>query len=385
MGIFEVNNKNTLYKNSTNIFVVKVASRCNLACSYCYMYFKEDQLWRKQPKFISRETVIHFSLRLKEHLERNPREKIMICLHGGEPLLYPDLDFFLQIITETIGKDNVVFSIQTNGTIIDEKRINLLHKYNVKIGVSMDGIKAIHDKTRVTHDGMGTYDSIISNIEKLRLKVPNLLGSVLQVINPQIDPKEMLDTLESYRIPRSDLLFPDLNHDTKDNRNKGQESIGQWLIEVFDLWSERNETVHIRLFSTIIQLLLGVEEGTDLLGAYSKGVLMIETDGTYHIYDGLKTSYEGAGHLNYGVSDYPIHYAEKTTLAIAYREKASMACEKCLSCNLFAVCGGGNVLQRYSKENGFDNPSVYCTDLMMIINHIKTFLELKTTNLRLVC
>src|SRR4051794_1000945 len=34
-------------------FVVKVASRCNIKCSYCYMYEHADQSWRTQPQFMS--------------------------------------------------------------------------------------------------------------------------------------------------------------------------------------------------------------------------------------------------------------------------------------------------------------------------------------------
>ena len=37
--------------------VLKVASRCNLNCSYCFMYNLGDTTYKKQPKFMSDTTV----------------------------------------------------------------------------------------------------------------------------------------------------------------------------------------------------------------------------------------------------------------------------------------------------------------------------------------
>ena len=42
----------------------------------------------------------------------------------------------------------------------------------------------------------------------------------------------------------------------------------------------------------------------------------------------------------------------------------------CKECSLVDTCGGGYLPHRYSSENEFDNPSVYCNDLIKLINHI---------------
>jgi uncharacterized protein len=44
--------------------------------------------------------------------------------------------------------------------------------------------------------------------------------------------------------------------------------------------------------------------------------------------------------------------------------------ETCRRCDLVRVCGGGYFPQRYSRENGFQNTSVYCADLMKLIRTI---------------
>ncbi len=40
-----------------NSLAIKVASRCNLNCSYCFMYNLGDTTYKNQPKFMSTETV----------------------------------------------------------------------------------------------------------------------------------------------------------------------------------------------------------------------------------------------------------------------------------------------------------------------------------------
>ncbi len=51
----------------------------------------------------------------------------------------------------------------------------------------------------------------------------------------------------------------------------------------------------------------------------------------------------------------------------------------CRACPIVGVCGGGDLPSRYSRHNGFDNPSVYCSDLQLIIGHIDAVLVEQTS------
>jgi uncharacterized protein len=44
-------------------------------------------------------------------------------------------------------------------------------KYDVGIGISLDGPKEYHDKFRVDHQGRGTYDSTIAGLRKLQAAI----------------------------------------------------------------------------------------------------------------------------------------------------------------------------------------------------------------------
>src|SRR5581483_2097118 len=68
-------------------FIVKVHSRCDLSCDYCYMYEMADQSWRSQPRAMSGQTADLAAMRIGEHARAHGLKRIAVILHGGEPLL----------------------------------------------------------------------------------------------------------------------------------------------------------------------------------------------------------------------------------------------------------------------------------------------------------
>lgn len=322
---------------------------------------------------MAEETVLQLANRLAEHVESVKEGNILVVLHGGEPMLYPNLEYLLSTLKNKVKR--VEFAIQTNGTLFTSENLEILKKYQVRIGVSIDGPQSVHDKFRVTHTGEGSYNTVLKGLSLAKFITPQTVDSILNVIDIKAAPVDVLDCLEGLNVPRADVLFPDLNYDTFKFAGFSRGELGTWLSELFDLWINRENTIHIRIFLTIIRLLLNEGLGTDQLGAYSAGALMIETDGQYDIHDGLKTAFTGAGDTGYNVSTTPVKVIEQLPLLQAFKYKASYACGTCLKCELFNVCGGGSPFHRYGIQNGFDQPSVFCEDLKIIINHIRNYLQ----------
>src|SRR4051812_21960487 len=67
--------------------IVKINSRCNLSCTYCYVYNSVDAGWRSQPKSMDLGIIQLVAQRIAEHLDRHRLESVDVILHGGEPLL----------------------------------------------------------------------------------------------------------------------------------------------------------------------------------------------------------------------------------------------------------------------------------------------------------
>src|SRR5215467_9671509 len=68
-------------------FVLKVHSRCDLACDHCYIYEAADQSWHGRPMVISDEVATQTAQRIAEHARAHTLKAVQIVLHGGEPLL----------------------------------------------------------------------------------------------------------------------------------------------------------------------------------------------------------------------------------------------------------------------------------------------------------
>lgn len=141
-------------------FVVKVHSRCNLACTYCYVYEAADQLWRAQPHTMSPRTAEQVCRRIAEHAERHRPASVRVILHGGEPLLagVP----LLREMTRTLrtlmpGSTETDVVVQTNGTLLDTDVLRLCHEEDIRIAVSLDGTAEVHDRTRRDHAGRGSH------------------------------------------------------------------------------------------------------------------------------------------------------------------------------------------------------------------------------------
>jgi uncharacterized protein len=66
-------------------FVLKVHSRCDLACDHCYVYQGADQSWRKRPMAMSDETIAWTAQRIAEHAKTHQLTRVYVVLHGGEP------------------------------------------------------------------------------------------------------------------------------------------------------------------------------------------------------------------------------------------------------------------------------------------------------------
>src|SRR6201984_2587948 len=66
--------------------LVKVATRCNIDCSYCY-WFRDAAVYDK-PKLMSADVLQQLLRRIEKHATRNALIAFPIVLHGGEPLLW---------------------------------------------------------------------------------------------------------------------------------------------------------------------------------------------------------------------------------------------------------------------------------------------------------
>ena len=179
--------------------LVKVASRCNINCSYCYVYNMGDNSWEDMPNYISRETASDI-VRNLANLKASQEKLFAVVLHGGEPLLLgiKRLGYFLHEVRSVLPQSYPV-SIQSNGMLITKEILDLCSKYKTSLSVSLDGPEKINDASRVGHKGEGSFVRVMAGLQKLRIHpdAEFLFAGLLAVIDPYSDPEEVYKFFKS--------------------------------------------------------------------------------------------------------------------------------------------------------------------------------------------
>jgi uncharacterized protein len=376
-------------------FLLKIHSRCNLACTYCYMYEAADQSWRQRPRTMAPATVRQTARLMAEHATEHGLSEVHVVLHGGEPLLVgPEyLETLLETVTDALtGITTPRFALQTNGIRLaeDPRLLPLLDRHEVRIGVSLDGTPAGHDRHRRRADGAGSHAATARALDLLTNPAHrHLFAGLLCVIDPTTDPLETYDALLRFAPPRLDLLLPHGTWQTPPPGLAARTSpppappapgasgratpYADWLCAVFDRWyGAPSRETGIRLFEEIMVLLLGGTARSEVVGLAPVDLVVVEADGAIEQADSLKVSYPGAPETGLHVL--------RDTFADAAAHPAFRARQRglsglgpvCRSCPRSRVCGGGLYAHRYSPEASpvFSAPSVYCDDLAVLVDHI---------------
>ena len=151
-------------------FVFKVASRCNLACDYCYVYTGPDQTWRQRPRRMSPATIDAAAMRIGQHAHAHRLDSVQVALHGGEPLLAgPEIvERVITAVRDAVPPGTRAdLILQTNGVLLDRAFLELFARHQVRIGVSLDGNRQASDRHRYAADGATSYPDVVRALRLL--------------------------------------------------------------------------------------------------------------------------------------------------------------------------------------------------------------------------
>ena len=358
-------------------FLLKVAARCNLDCTYCYVYSGPDQSWRDRPRFMSREVASRAAEAIATHVDKHGVSDIVVVFHGGEPLLAgPErLDEYCRLV-RSIVPAKVEFGVQTNATLLSPEILRVLETHDVRIGISIDGSQSANDAHRRFVNGRSSYARVVQGINLLRSRPEwnRLFGGFLAVIDLQNDPSAVYEALVSLGARSLDVLLPDSHHDAPPPRplgKAGRVAYGRWLSRLFDTWLDSQQNIEIRYFEEIIALLLGGRSSLESIGAKSVDLIVIESDGDIEAVDTLKMVGRHVTDLGLNIFKNSLDDALAHPAVHSRMLGFKALCATCQSCSEVNYCGGGYLPHRYGRGNGFVNPSTYCDDLKYLISHVR--------------
>ena len=148
------------------VMLKPVGSKCNLDCDYCY-YLEKENLYKKKNQVMSEELLERF---IKQYIDSQTMPDIMFTWHGGETLMRP-LSFYkkaVELQKKYANGRNIVNSIQTNGTLLNDEWCKFFKENNFLVGISIDGPKDFHDEYRRDKMGRPSFHRVMKGIELLK-------------------------------------------------------------------------------------------------------------------------------------------------------------------------------------------------------------------------
>ena len=350
--------------------VFKVASPCNINCTYCYEYNRGDESWRLKPKRVAIETARVLASRIREYCAENGLNSFAINLHGGEPMLLGarGIEELVQVMRAEASQIDLRFGLQSNATLVTGSILKVLRRHGIRVGASLDG-GADANRFRVDHHGKPTWEKACEGIRKLR--DGNCLAGIQAVIDLDTSPESVLLALGALEPQLIELGQPFGNYDNPPATTSQRYSLGTWLCEAFDVWisDARLSKIRIQVFVDAIESIATERSRSDWFSSAPPGYLIVAADGAYEGLDTLKVvgtegRVLGLDVYGEGISktlDHPF---------IRARDTLGNLCSTCMSCSIVSWCAGGYYPTRYGLGNGYQNPSIYCSDLKMFFMHV---------------
>ena len=270
---------------------------------------------------------------------------------------------------------NLRFSVQTNAMLINEEWLEIFIKYDVGIGISIDGPKDIHDIDRLDHSGHGTYDKVVRGLRLVQyfankgvLKTPGAIA----VIRPTYSGKKVFEHLVGdLGIKHLSFLLP---IDTHDSFNHGErQGYGRYLLDVFAAWAKHGDkSVRVRFIDEILRFLLngakGVQHRDESLTQFA--LFVVGSNGDLEPDDSMKVRGTKIHSWNVGMHTLGAFLGSAEMLEIS--EALTTVPAACGDCCWQNGCRGsaGRIVNRYSRNAGFSNRSFLCDELTMLYSEV---------------
>ena len=189
------------WQSHASLLILCLTERCNLCCSYCCYSGNFVGQRRHSNRSMSREIAEKAIL---DYLGNEPVEEsyYSITFYGGEPLLefdlLRDMVLFADDLAKKKGKE-IRYSITTNGTLLDDEKIDFFVEHQFMVQVSFDGPKRMHDRYRVFRNGTGSFDIVEKNLRRFVERYPDYrYRGFLATLVPPLELEETRVFLEEF-------------------------------------------------------------------------------------------------------------------------------------------------------------------------------------------
>jgi uncharacterized protein len=342
---------------------------CNIDCRYCYLPQRSDTT------VMPLATIVAAFEKIFASGWASPQ--MTIIWHAGEPLVLP-VSYYEQAFEaiEALRPDYLQLrhSIQTNGMLLSQEWCDLIQKWHIGLGVSIDGPRRLHDANRVTRSGQGTFDRTIAGIRLLRKeKIPFHVISVLSEAAMN-SPEELLDFYLAEEI--EDVCF-NVEESEGDHistllaGNNPRERFRRFLDRFWSLSRQSSKIHFIREIDGMITRIFrpeGVAFENEQVDPF--GMINIDCHGNVSSFSPELLGYKHPKYNNFIIGNVLSDSLEDMRRSPAMQAMArdiAAGVEKCRKeCDYFSVCGGGAPVNKLSENGTFaSSKTSFCSLVYM--------------------
>ena len=145
------------------LLVLQASPFCNINCDYCYLPN------RTSTRRMSMQVLA--SAIEKTYASDLVRGELTIIWHAGEPLAVPISWYEEALATISVTaptEANIVHSIQSNGTLLNQRWCDFIKSHDIRVGLSIDGPDFLHDLHRKTRRGDGSHRAAMRGLQLLK-------------------------------------------------------------------------------------------------------------------------------------------------------------------------------------------------------------------------
>lgn len=348
--------------------IIEITEQCNLACDFCL-----------RSSFVLPSMDYETLEKMIFHIVDSSEKRVDFIWHGGEPLK-AGLSFFkdiLEIQQKYNSKDIFIKNnVQTNATFLNNRFIDFFQENHFEIGTSLQGTKAIHDKSRVYPDGSPTYERVLANISKLKEKPGSILVLTKDILGREEEIYYSLKPfVRGFRI--SEYLPGGLNSIKNSNLEgvfndpnlPSPLEMGTSMVKFYNIWKRDESPIELKPITEIIKsFVVGRSQGC----LYSQEVCThsifgVKSNGDFY------TCLRGAPDKEFflgNVKTFPLKKYDLVSEKNKEKRIEKLLESSCGQCHFWNYCNGGCPLESWKIYENLENKSYYCEGRKMLFEAI---------------
>jgi uncharacterized protein len=370
---------------------------CNLRCTYCF-YLEKKALFPKSDRCRMSDEVLEAYIRKISLANVGSPSGAIFAWQGGEPTLM-GLDFFqkaLALEKKYSRAKSFSNTLQTNGTLLDDRWCEFLAKNNFLVGLSLDGPAWLHDLYRIDAKGRPTHAAvmralllfqkhgveynILACIAKETAKHPLQVYDFFREAGVKfIQFLPIVERLPGHAARRVGLrLSPPAELDANESPALAPwavepEALGDFYIGIFDEWVRRDVgRIFVMNFEWMLHSYLGGEGPVCTLSKRCGASCILEHNGDIYSCDHFVYPEFRIGNIL--VDDVKMLVGSEKQMAWECRKENTLSAD-CRECEEFFICRGGCPKHRFADSlHGGPGLNYLCPGYNKFYRHAKKYL-----------